>query len=234
MFGTGKYLESSDTNVANLTTQSYYGIFDPNTNTASDVVSGRDKLTAQTIVFEGPVTVTNSDGTTSQKNVRAMSNNSTTSSRGWYLDLVSPVSGFQGEMVATDSKVDNGLVIFDTLIPNADPCSGGGSSWPMTLNIYSGGRVDFSPFDLNGDGKFTSADFVTITLPDGTKAKVPISGMGMDSMQSAPTVLNTNATVSSGGGNDLLLFNNGNGVPSSTPFNPGPRHVGRQSWRQVR
>jgi len=234
MFGTGKYLEPSDTNVANLTTQSYYGIFDPNTNTPSDVVSGRDKLTRQKIVFEGPVTVTSASGTKTQQNMRAVSDNATTSSRGWYIDLVSPVKDFQGEMVATNSKVDNGMVIFDTLIPNADPCSGGGTSWAMTLNIYSGGRLDFTPFDLNGDGRFNSNDFVTITLPDGTTAKVPVSGVGMDSIQSTPTVLNTNDTVSSGGGTDLLLFSDAGGGKHAQKINPGPRHVGRQSWRQVR
>jgi type IV pilus assembly protein PilY1 len=137
-------------------------------------------------------------------------------------------------MVATNSKVDNGMVIFDTLIPNADPCSGGGTSWAMTLNIYSGGRLDFTPFDLNGDGRFNSNDFVTITLPDGTTAKVPVSGVGMDSIQSTPTVLNTNDTVSSGGGTDLLLFSDAGGGKHAQKINPGPRHVGRQSWRQVR
>jgi type IV pilus assembly protein PilY1 len=236
MFGTGKYLEPSDTNPSNLVTQSYYGIFDPNTNTASDIVSGRAELTAQTIVFEGPVSVTAPDGSTTQQNMRAASNNATTSSRGWYMDLVSPVNGFQGEMVTTDSKVDNGMVIFSTLIPNADPCSGGGSSWLMTLNIYSGGRLDFTPFDLNGDGKFTSSDFVTITLPDGTKMPVPVSGTGMDSIQSSPTILFSNDTAAGGtaSGRDLMLTNDANGKKNGKPINGGPRHVGRQSWRQVR
>ena len=228
LFGTGKYLELADTNKANLVTQSFYGIFDPNTNKDSDLVTTRDQLTRQTVLIEGTQEYTIDDKIVSRR-YRATSHTDVGSSRGWYIDLVSP-SGFQGEMQVSDAKVSNGRVIFSTLIPNADPCSGGGSSWPMVMDAFSGSRLDTSPFDLNGDGQFDSKDYVS--LSDGTK--VPATAIGQDSIQSSPTVMSSNDTASSGGGSDLLIFNGSDGTPTVMKFNPGPRSVGRQSWRQVR
>jgi type IV pilus assembly protein PilY1 len=233
-FGTGKYLETGDSILSNLVTQTFYGIFDPNTgNASSDVISDRSKLTPQTIVYEGSQQFTASDGTKSTTNVRAVSNTAVGSSRGWYLDLISPVNHFEGEMQVTDSVVDNGQVFFTTLIPNSDPCSGGGRSWLMVLNVFSGGRLDTAPFDLNADGNFNSSDYVT--LSDGTK--VPTSGLGLnDGIGSKPAILSSNDTATSinGGGSDLIVINSSNGTPTSLKKNPGPRVVGRQSWRQVR
>jgi len=104
----------------------------------------------------------------------------------------------------------------------------------MTLDFYSGGRLDFTPFDLNGDRKFNSGDFVT--LSDGTK--VAVGGVGTDGIQSSPTILYSNdtaASASTGGGRDQMAVPNPDGGPPKTlPINGGVRHVGRQSWRQVR
>jgi type IV pilus assembly protein PilY1 len=155
------------------------------------------------------------------------------SSRGWFLDLLSPPSVFQGEMQVTDSVVNNGQVFFTTLIPNPDPCGGGGRSWLMALDVRSGGVLDTAPFDLNGDGSFNSGD--SVTLSDGTK--VPVSGLGSDGAGSKPTILSTNDTASSkdtGNSTDLVIVNNSDGTPDVVKKNPGPRSVGRQSWRQVR
>jgi type IV pilus assembly protein PilY1 len=100
----------------------------------------------------------------------------------------------------------------------------------MVMDAFSGSRLDTSPFDLNGDGEFDSKDYVS--LSDGTK--VPATAIGQDSIQSSPTVMTSNDTASSGGGSDLLIFNGSDGTPTVMKFNPGPRSVGRQSWRQVR
>jgi type IV pilus assembly protein PilY1 len=103
----------------------------------------------------------------------------------------------------------------------------------MVLNVFSGGRLDTTPFDLNSDGSFNSGDYVT--LSDGTK--VPAAGLGLnDGIGSKPAILSSNDTAASqdGGGSDLIIINNSNGTPTSLKKNPGPRVVGRQSWRQVR
>ena len=91
--------------------------------------------------------------------------------RGWYLDLLpppNPPGTFQGEMQVSDSILRNGRIIFTTLIPDADLCSAGGSSWLMEMDGLTGARLKESPFDINNDGQFNASDFVNITLADGT------------------------------------------------------------------
>ncbi|MFS8609890.1 MAG: hypothetical protein LOD94_18155, partial [Gammaproteobacteria bacterium] len=41
---------------------------------------------------------------------------------------------------------------FTTLIPTEDPCSFGGSSWLMELDVFTGARVVHPVLDLDGDG----------------------------------------------------------------------------------
>jgi len=246
-FGTGKYLEASDSVVSNLTTQTIYGIYDKNAGTISDIVPDRSQanvaLTQQTIIYDAVTSFTKADGTTVSSSVRVVSKNPIGSNRGWYLDLISPVSGFQGEMQVTDFLLINGQLNLASLIPNSDPCSGGGKSPGMTIDLMTGGRTDTPPFDLNGDHVFDSHDMVT--LPDGTK--VTVSGVVLDvGIGSKPTLLSSNDTASSGGGTgtggggggpnkcDYLIFAGSNGQTETICKNPGPRAVGRQSWRQVR
>ena len=50
LFGTGKYLESADKTPGGK--QTFYAIYDPNTNTDSDTVSGRASLTQQSILAQ--------------------------------------------------------------------------------------------------------------------------------------------------------------------------------------
>jgi type IV pilus assembly protein PilY1 len=140
---------------------------------------------------------------------------------------VSPVNGFEGEMQVTDSVISTGQVIFTTLIPNSDPCSGGGRSWLMDLDLFSGGRLDTTPFDLNADGAFDSKDYVL--LPDGSR--VPVSGLQSDvGIGSKPALVSNNGIPAC----DYLIVAGTNGHTQTVCKNPGPRAVGRQSWRQVR
>ena len=80
-------------------------------------------------------------------------------SRGWFIDLVSPL-GYEGEMQVTDSLIRNGHVIFTTLVPTGDPCENGGSSWLWELNLFTGARLPTTPWDLNDDGEFNDDDKV--------------------------------------------------------------------------
>jgi type IV pilus assembly protein PilY1 len=224
LFGTGKFLEGVDRDVAQLSKQTFYGIIDLNTAGSGVVTNGRADLTAQTITREG---------VQSGKKFRVTTQN-TVSNRGWYLDLVSPgtppTGGFKGEMSVSDPIVRNGRVIFTTLIPTPDPCLFGGTSWLMELDALSGARLSYPPIDLNNDGKFDDQDRVT----DENGNPVQLSGMETD------VGITAKAGVLAGKGAEYK-YQNGTAVSATTGTNmsvtrenPGPADVGRQSWRQMR
>jgi len=219
LFGTVKYLESSDTDVSSPKTQSFYGLLDPNTGTAAtDKITGRAALTTQTIDHEviGGSTTQGVSG-----DFRVVSQNAVAgTSRGWYLDLVPPTGGAQGEMQVTDSLIRNNHVIFTTLVPNSDPCEFGGSSWLMELNLLTGGRLDTTPWDLNNNGLFED----TITIGG---VVYPISAA-----RTTVGITPKPATLS-GEKCDYLIFPGTSGGTETRCRDPGPRGFGRQSWRQA-
>jgi type IV pilus assembly protein PilY1 len=220
LFGTGKYLETSDKVVSqsNQNVQSYYGIVDRNTHTDTDLISFGN-LTQQQITAE-PIIGVNGTATT----FRTTTNNSVGNS-GWYMNLLSP-SGFQGERQVSLTTVRAGRVIFSTLIPDTDPCSGGGSGFVMELDSLSGARLKDTPFDVNRDGVFDGSDFATV---DGTPVRVPVSGVNTNvGIPAAPgTLLNQD------GSKEFRYVNGSTGLGTLTG-NPGPRSMGRQSWRRIR
>jgi type IV pilus assembly protein PilY1 len=232
LFGTGKFLEQSDRTLdtTNPRPQSFYGIFDPMTGDATkDPVSSRSLMQAQTIDFEGPVTI---NSTT--YNLRVESKNAVSSTaRGWYIDLVSPADGYENEKQVSDPVLRNGKVIFTTIIPDSDVCNYGGRSWVMTMDSLTGGQLGYSPFDLTADGKFDKNDMATYTS-GSTTIRAPASGMETDNG------LNGTVSVTTNGSEDFGLVDGtspdakcGSSGTCTLGLNPGPGAVGRQSWRQV-
>ncbi|GLS89540.1 hypothetical protein GCM10007916_06070 [Psychromonas marina] len=135
-FGTGKYVEFSDTEVSNQATQSFYVIADKLDGTvvnASRDSSDENKFTdlqAQSIVKQ------NDTG-------RVLSSNAVDwdSVSGFYLDLVNTAdsnSDNYGERQVGNSALFSNKVSFITLLPNEDACEFGGSGWYMELNLYTG------------------------------------------------------------------------------------------------
>lgn len=211
LFGTGKYLESSDRITAGAT-QTFYGILDP--NTASYTPPTRANLLQQTVLGEA----TAPNGLL----VRVTSANSMTAGlRGWYIDL--PTSG---ERQVTDPVLRNGRIVFTTVIPSSDPCSFGGRSWLMDLDALSGSRLPYTPFDLNGDDQFNQLDYITVTI-DGVEVQVPASGVGNDYLMSRPAFV-------TGENSEYSFTTDTGGSINTNRVNPGPAGVGRQSWRQLR
>jgi type IV pilus assembly protein PilY1 len=230
LFGTGKFLELTDRDVANLKPQTFYAIHDLTTGATTDIVTNRSQLTQQTIDVEArlplsppldlPYRVTSANVPTS-------------SSLGWYIDLISPGPTFKGEMVISNSVLRNKRVIFSTLIPNTDPCEYGGTSFLMDMDAYTGKRTDYSPFDLNSDGKRTDADTVDITV-GGKTVKVPVSAIG-----STVGITGQAAIVTSADGTLEYQYQTGTGSATETNISgttkfPPPGALGRQSWRQLR
>lgn len=234
LWGTGKFIETTDRNPGSLGTQTFYGIFDSNTGTPTDAVNtwgagGRGMLQEQEILDEVVADFVGPSGENISSLVRLTSNNTVDpppTQRGWFMDLLSPGSGNEGEMQVTDPVLRNGRVIFTTLIPDTDPCRSGGRSWLMDIDALSGSRLTYTPFDLDNNKLFNEQDFVTVTI-NGESVTVPASGFAGDAIFSR-------AAIISGGDTEYSFVTDTEGRITTTRVNPGPGGTGRQSWRQLR
>ena len=98
-FGTGKFFETGDNIVTSpAQVHSFYGLWDKAAPSAitHPAADRQAVLTRQTILYEGKPANSNF-------NVRVTSQNPVnwSTSRGWYIDLQSPVLGAQGERVVS-------------------------------------------------------------------------------------------------------------------------------------
>ena len=153
-FGTGKYFTEGDAVLANAVIESFYGIIDENGTAVT-----RSQLLEQTIDIETSFEFPGSGPVEERTlNIRVTSDNSLSTEKGWYIDLVSPTNGFEGERVITDAILRNGRIVFTTLIPSDSQCDSGGSGWVMTLNAADGSRPDDAVLDLNNDGVINASD----------------------------------------------------------------------------
>lgn len=229
-FGTGKYFETGDNVVpSSPQVQTFYSIIDGGTGTIT-----RSQLLQQQILATQQVTVNGIANT-----IRVSTNNPTTSTPpggpsamtqpGWYMDLLNqPGAAGTGEMVVSSAELDNGRIVFTTLIPNTNPCGFGGTSFLMELNALTGARLDTSPFDMNGDGHFTSGDYVTVTVNIGgvsTQLTVPVSAM-----QSSVGIIQTPAIISASSV-EYKFASGSTGQILSVTESTGSGN-GRQSWVQ--
>lgn len=214
LFGTGRYVDTTDP--ANMSTQTFYGIWDQNLPTLSTVA--RSSLVAQTINRE-----VDANGYTyrmvSQNQVLYAANGK----QGWYLDLVSPASGIQGERVVYSPLARGDRIIFTTLIPSANSCDSGGTSWLMELASLSGGRLTVTPFDVNNDRTFSSADF----LNDGANGNVPVGG------RKSTVGITPAPTVTKCGTSKECKFMTGTTGNQETVGESASSQTGRLSWREI-
>jgi type IV pilus assembly protein PilY1 len=229
LFGTGKYFEVGDNSTVGQTTQTYYSVWDKAEATLSPF--DRSDLLQQDIIKE--VIAFSYDLRATTENDMVWYDGST-GDRGWYIDLINTEAGNTnnyGERQVSNSIVRNGRIIFTTLVPSADPCDFGGSGWIMELDLYTGARLPFTPFDLNDDGTFSAADYVNVGDIDGDGIDdiIPMSGK-----KSKVGIVPTPSITTAAGGDKEFKFTSGStGTIEVTVENPGPSYQGRQSWRQL-
>ena len=223
-FGTGKYIEVSDNLITeNEPTQSFYGLWDPMKDNQQ---IQRSELLEQTI--ENEIAANGAVWRiTSNYNIPGdfawWENETTPDRRGWFMDMVDPVSdNNRGERIVNDAVLHGDRIIFTTLLPNnpddPDPCQGGGESWLMVLDRADGSRLAYSPFDVNQDGAFTLDDLIDDQF---------VSGIKFDNIITTPT------TASTPDGEKEFTFtgdDKGNVKILPTPITDD---VGRQGWRQI-
>jgi len=247
-FGTGKYFEVGDNDVSNPSSspgiQSFYGVWDNNVEEIEEANTYRSAadypLVEQEIQAEITVGVEN-DGTltvntigtgpldANETNYRIISEEAVAypGKRGWYLDLVSPVFGQQGERVVSSPLLRRGRIIFTTLIPLEDPCLSGGTSWLMELDATSGARLTASVFDVDKDGSIDGGDFVTVTI-DGVEVTIPVSGR-----QSKVGIIKTPAVIEAGELEYKYFGGSDGDIEVVTEAGGDADDFGRRSWRQL-
>jgi type IV pilus assembly protein PilY1 len=216
-------MEVGDNSASGQVTQSFYGVWDKNLSSFS--AFDKDDLLQQSITeersqsgFDLRITTMNSIDWDTQL--------------GWYLDLINPsTSANEGERQVSEAIVRNGRVIFTTLLPSDDPCDFGGSGWLMELDANTGSRLGFSPFDINGDRVFSTADYVNVGDIDGDGIDdfLPASGKKSDvGIIPKPGIVNDDD-----GQREFKYTPGSTGEIEVTVENPGPGAQGRQSWRQL-
>jgi type IV pilus assembly protein PilY1 len=225
-FGTGKYFEKSD-NLLN-TQQSIYAIWDKsssNDEIASNTVDTAAKkdlvLKKHTILFEQANTLAAGGNIRITDDTGSIAWTGGSAKRGWYMNLGSTT----GERVVSYPILRNQRVIFTSMIPSASACEFGGTSWIMEFDPLTGNRLAYSVFDLNGDGLFTSADYITVNI-GGTSIAVPPNGI-----QSTEGILKAPAIISAGGKEYKIASGTTGNVVSVVEKGSTTRP--RPAWRQL-
>ena len=218
-FGTGEYLNSAD--LTSTATQTWYGLIVQSSNSTlvSNLASGRTALVQRSIVAE---TAGNATSTPPILPARAVTPTPTspdmTGKSGWYMDLVSPVSGAEGERMVTPDQFQGNLLIGTTRIPQAtDICNPSGRGWIMAINPFTGTNPSSNFFDLNGDGLINSSDMITVN-----GQSVAAAGVGFSSLPNNPIFVGTTMLVS---------FDNGTTGSLKTSGSSGG--LQRVSWREL-
>jgi type IV pilus assembly protein PilY1 len=253
-FGTGKYIEVGDNNPNFQQTQTFYAIWDRNTNSSnsSGVVQpvspegiARNHLLEQVITEEAFETFSDAETSTSQlAEIRITTEypiqwhegsglpTTSTHKLGWYMDLYNTQAGNTdngGEKMVSDPVLRDGKIIFVTLEPLEDPCDFGGGSWLMEVDATSGARLFISPFDLNHDGVFDYEDFTQIAGGGAIVSGVR-SGVGI---LPSPGILKDNSYSDKGVGREFKYFSGSSGSVQKVTESRGSDSVGRQSWREI-
>ncbi len=145
LFGTGKYLETSDAAINANKAMSIYGIWDRQTE-RSDVITttiATAKLQQQTLGGEQRITYTSLEGNLVSAPANTVSSavvnwydpvTNPSGKLGWYLNL--PLNG---EQVINPAKVDSSTLQVSSVLPNQDPCSTGVTTYLYVLDAYTGG-----------------------------------------------------------------------------------------------
>lgn len=210
--GTGSYFRAAD--ATSTQTQSIYAIFD-----RGAPVPGRAALLKQEIEAQSVQTLGGDDASFTYS-LRQVSDRTLDPAehRGWYLDL--EIDGDSaGERVVTHGFFPTGggadRIRYATMMPSADPCSGGRGGYLMDLDLYAGSRVAAPVFDLTRDGLFDLSDIAGGIAPSGV----------------AFAAGETPATVRVGEGRREVLYD---GRGRRLVGLGGAALDGRQSWKQLR
>ena len=208
MFGTGKYLETSDVNDP-PTLQTMYGIIDKDPLAAVS--------TPQVIANLNNVTVTS-------HTLPIASDPQCKTDKGWYVNLKDVV--LDGERNVFDSALVAGALFTPTLVPSGDLCLGGGKSYLYCMNPFTGCACDPSQAAATQSAGIQSTPrFIAVapapigrndTTGGGQAIEVDANGRQITKLR-------------------VILLGNAEGAPVSVKGDGValPAISGRLSWREI-
>ena len=220
LFGTGKYLESSD--VSNTDVQAYYAVWDKNDGATTVAVADlvQRHISTDTIQYDSDGDGVN-DGQVDVRISCEAANQTIANCQkpavnwaadmGWYVDL--PTAGERATGITT---LLNGVLFVNTFIPSSSPCDAGGTGWLMALDYASGETPAFAVFDVDNNGDIDADD-------------APIVGLQVGAALGGTTLIQGANIDSLGVGVSSLT----SGVMQPILINFGAGARGRVNWREI-
>lgn len=199
-FGTGKYLSEADLNDDQV--QTWYGIIDRGAEVT------KATLVQRSITAEGEI---NGFGA---RVIGGGGPEDLVGMNGWYMNLVSPVNGAEGERMVVPNQLLGQVLVGTTRIPDAsDPCVPSGRGFVMAIDPFTGARLPQTFFDITRDGDFTDADKLNGQI---------VSGVGFYSSPNNPIFIENVMQVSLDDGTTRTMATQGTAATAI-----------RQSWREL-
>ena len=204
-FGTGRYLNELDP--LNQQVQTWYGLIDSGTT-----IVGRTDLVEREIIAEGMI------GDFGARVIDEAGVDDMIGKKGWFMDLVSPENGAEGERMVVPNQFQGRVLIGTTRIPDSsDVCRPTGRGFVMAIDPFTGARLDRTFFDITLDGLFNDADKLMV----GDVLMI-VSGIGFRSSPNNPIFIENVMQVSLDDGSTQSMATQGTGVDAR-----------RMSWREI-
>lgn len=162
-FGTGRFLTDGDIRQSDPQVQTWYGLRALKGGSSSPAVTysnTRSDLQKREILAE------NLEGTDIYRatSIGDFSDLTEDDNVGWYMDLVSPNNGKEGERVVYQTQLIGGRLIVNTLIPkSSSPCDTFPGGATLIVDPFSGANPGEGVLDTNDDGETDDKDSTTIS-----------------------------------------------------------------------
>ena len=213
-FGTGKYLEDADK--SSTQTQSFYAIWDKGARVSSVTTRDSEILLQQTLT----------DKVIGGKKYRISTAHAINWSahKGWYQDLSTSRERNVGAPMLL-----KGVLVYNTFIPNSDPCLSGGTGYLMTVNYRNGGLPSIATLDTNGADPGFGATLVAGVAKDvGPGGSTVIGEDG-----SKPLAVSTAAACDPADASCVACVANDTRSQCAEEINPESIPGLRISWREL-